>query len=79
MTNKTHTNHQAEASRTFEQSALDKLEIIELCFGALGDLLNPSKDLHTVNRDGLSLLFDLLLCEQRKATQQLFNSRSPLK
>ncbi|CDM42407.1 hypothetical protein [Ectopseudomonas oleovorans] len=51
------------------QRHLERLDTIGRCWTAVTDLMVPEKDLHVVDRDTLSCLFNFLAEEYDKARQ----------
>lgn len=51
--------------------ALDRIDEINACFEAVGDLMNPEPDLHAVNRDKQSILLAMLARELAAGLGQL--------
>lgn len=52
-------------------NALDRIDQIMSCFEAVGDLLNPERDLHAVNREAHSALINMLTNELIMARKDL--------
>ena len=57
-------------------TALDRIDQLITCQEAISDLLIPGTDLHTVDRDKLSLLLSFLLVEHRTVRDQLAKALS---
>lgn len=49
----------------------DRLHTVTTCLEAVGDLMNPERDLHAVNRDKLAILLSFLTEELRTAGKDL--------
>ncbi len=56
---------------TAAQSALARLEKLNLCMGAVSDLMIPERDLHIVKRDKLALLLEFFTEEYEQVHQTL--------
>lgn len=54
--------------------ALDRLDEINICFEAVGDLMSPEPDLHAVNRDKQAILLTMLARELATRREQLDNA-----
>lgn len=52
-------------------TAQDRLHTVTACLEAVGDLMNPERDLHAVNRDKLAILLSFLTEELRAAGNDL--------
>lgn len=60
---------------TPHRDALDRLDRLGTCLRAVTDLLNPEKDLHTVDRDALCILMDFLCEEHQTALGALIHAQ----